>query len=450
MSKEVEDHINQENEYNDKLHKYYELKSKYDKSIHQKKQDIKKIAKASGMSKKDKRNMFLTYTPKCISCNRDVGTKFNKIKQNSHYHLTATCGNTSQPCKLDIDIDLGTVVNTISEKEEHEKRIDDCIKEIIITKNDELFGFITEDDAVSKFDILNTKLDDATDYYRSLINHYGRIIFNKERETKIDKLTKTLNSQILTIKKNINEYNKTYTRQFIKDAVELYVTDMANTINILNNTKYDEMRVEYNIENKEYILLQTKILPSNFILPGDNEIKKFVIGKYEETVVPSKEESSVAPSAISENITDMSARNLSSDAVNENVPFIPVSVEEKSSDKESNKDMAIAIDSDSSSSYAPPPPEDEYESDIDDNISDVSSDTSSVSENVPLKIGDNIDSDTDSFIPPPPPLNEENSNTNTPEYSPTSPAYSPDSAENTDATSTTSNSNESVPYSPYN
>ena len=37
MSKEVEDHINQENEYNDKLHKYYELKSKYDKSIHQKK-----------------------------------------------------------------------------------------------------------------------------------------------------------------------------------------------------------------------------------------------------------------------------------------------------------------------------------------------------------------------------------------------------------------------------
>ena len=57
---------------------------------------------------------------------------------------------------------------------------------------------------------------------------------------------------------------------------------MANIINVLNNTKYDEMRVEYNIENKEYILIQKKIHSNKFILPGDNEIKKFIIGKYEE------------------------------------------------------------------------------------------------------------------------------------------------------------------------
>ena len=59
-------------ELEETLNKYYNLKSSYETKKTEKKKEIKKL----GLSKKEMRDMYRKFTPKCISCNRAVGSLF--------------------------------------------------------------------------------------------------------------------------------------------------------------------------------------------------------------------------------------------------------------------------------------------------------------------------------------------------------------------------------------
>ena len=98
-------------EFNEKVNKYYELKSIYEEAIQDKKKKIKKNGLALRSSKKEIADAFQKYTPKCVSCSRDVGSVFDKKKIDGVYHLIAVCGSTEQPCQLNINIKMGDIMD---------------------------------------------------------------------------------------------------------------------------------------------------------------------------------------------------------------------------------------------------------------------------------------------------------------------------------------------------
>ena len=78
---ETERMLEERFDFGEKVNKYYELKSIYEDTIQEKKKKIKKNGTILRWSKKELADAFQKYTPKCVSCFRDVGSAFEKKRK---------------------------------------------------------------------------------------------------------------------------------------------------------------------------------------------------------------------------------------------------------------------------------------------------------------------------------------------------------------------------------
>jgi hypothetical protein len=240
--------------WQDGINDYYKLKRDYESSIDK---DIKKLDK--GMSIKEKRKEFQKLKPKCIDCNRPVGTIFsNKYdKEKDGRILSAVCGDIVDPCNLNINIFTGyteTYPEIIRSLEDDIKKIKN---QIIIDKNKLLFGFITTDQALEKFNDYTSLIEEKTERLTSVLELYLNEIDNSE----INETIRTLQSEIyLTIgyiKDAITSYDRTNNTQFVQDSVNIYVNQLTPKITQIMNLKYGYKNVE--LENGVFRLVQKKI-----------------------------------------------------------------------------------------------------------------------------------------------------------------------------------------------
>jgi hypothetical protein len=154
---ESEDEDDAEDDFNDALKKYYRLKNEYEESLNDNK---KKIMNSAGLSLKEKRIEFHKLKRKCVNCKRPVGTIFNTKFSNDETsyiikkdrHLIALCGDRDDPCPLNIDINLGATDDIRNIVIKYEKELNEFKNKIIIDKNELLFGYITSNIAVEKFE----------------------------------------------------------------------------------------------------------------------------------------------------------------------------------------------------------------------------------------------------------------------------------------------------------
>ena len=121
------------------MNKYYKLKSDYEKKY---KKTVKNIANNDLTSLAKKRRLISSIKPKCVKCKRDVGTIFS----NKDRVLTAKCGDTITPCGLDIQIHRGSVMSESKAADYWQNEIENEKLNIIQTKLDFLFGFVSEED----------------------------------------------------------------------------------------------------------------------------------------------------------------------------------------------------------------------------------------------------------------------------------------------------------------
>ena len=145
------------------INEFYELKSKYESTNFNK--YIKPILK-SNKSKREKK-MEYSKLPKfpCINCKRNVNTifKITYDKDNLLHKYTAKCGDLQDPCPLNIDINLGATTNLPEFLVKTEKELNDYKNQVIRDKNDLLFGYITSEEAVEKFDDLKDHIKYTTE-----------------------------------------------------------------------------------------------------------------------------------------------------------------------------------------------------------------------------------------------------------------------------------------------
>ena len=448
-----------ENEFEEKLHQYYQLKSVYDKSFSSKKMDIKKLR----ISLKEKRELFRKFVPRCVSCSRVVGSKFEKKKvADGNTHLFAECGDKVNPCKLDIDLDIGnTVINIIKDKRDAEDTIDTLARQIIAGKNNEIFGYVSEADTIALFANINKELAETMDYYRDVLDSYIKITNNKEKMRKIADMTDLLNTHVRTIRTYVDEFEKTNNKQFIKDAVQLYVNEMRTNLDAMYAKKYAYNAVEYIENDMEYNLVQNETILENFLLPASFEVIRFVMGKQpKEKGVKSNAAASGTGNTGSAasgqwgvavpDVAEMSARNATDANVEEDIVgtgmnssiYTPHTPDMTPPDMNSSiytphtPDMTPPDMNSSSSSYHPDMDSDiEYASGDDDDDDDDDADADADADDddrQPITIGDEVGTSSgDEFVPPPPPPLDEMDESSSDGYVPPPPAHAVDTSDDT-------------------
>jgi len=235
------------------INDYYKLKRDYESSIDK---EVKKLDK--GLSIQEKRKEFKKLKPKCIDCNRPVGTTFSIAfdKEKDGRILSAVCGDKVDPCNLNINIFLGyteTYPEIIKGLENDIKKIKN---EIIVDKNKLLFGFITTEQALDNFDSYSSTISEKTERLTSVLELY----LNETDNTEVNETIRTLQSEIyLTIgyiKDAMTSYDRTNNSQFVQDSVNIFVNQLTPKMTQLMNLKYNYNNVE--LENGVFRLVQKK------------------------------------------------------------------------------------------------------------------------------------------------------------------------------------------------
>lgn len=251
------------------LNDYYELKAKYDKSYKDSKISVKKSnlpEKTKVMMREfifdnDIKDDIQKINRKCVGCEKNVGTIFME----DHRMLKATCGNMTNPCSLNIEINLE---ETYSIHELYKKQLvelEDIKQKIIRKKLDLLFGLEKEDIVVSEFEKLKEEFNQLNEFLLSLEEKISNnaLITNPENDTKIKKkeMLETLNKELMNnineFKKSINDYRNTkntsqISNRFLNDGIELYINKITTGLKRIRSINYEYMEMEVDITENEW------------------------------------------------------------------------------------------------------------------------------------------------------------------------------------------------------
>ncbi len=219
------------NEYQQNLDKFFKLKNKYYEKINREKQ---KLISNTDLSKKEKRLQFMETVNKCINCKNKGGTIFEMHKD--YYKIT--CGNTENPCNLNIYFKRQQKELLNESILEYIKIISDIKNNIIKIKLDYILGFITEEESIIKFTSLKKELDDNYNIYKICLEDYIKITNNLENQGEISNNMSKKNTIILDIKKHIEKFKTNNNIAEITEIIEIYTTDLDNILKTLRELLY--------------------------------------------------------------------------------------------------------------------------------------------------------------------------------------------------------------------
>ena len=243
------------------LNEYFKLKLKYEKKIQNNKKDI---INQETLSNREKRSNYLKLKPKCINCERPGGTKFENIyfppndKDEAHRQYNATCGIIADPCGLNIKINVGNVELMPDILDELQTNIKMLKDEVIDYKNKLLFGYLSTEDVLNKFDDLKEHINVYTSLYEQYIEKYNELVDNPQKKSELDESITESFYKIDEIKECIKKMNETNNVQYATDAVSIYTTTLQPLLRKIQTLKYNENVVWHNPYTKTCNLMQNR------------------------------------------------------------------------------------------------------------------------------------------------------------------------------------------------
>lgn len=259
--------------YDEALNEYYALKSKYEEDIQKNKNSI---LRNKNLSKREKRMEYLKLKPKCVNCQRPVGSIFKtvavsqegeKIKSRK---LVALCGDREKPCNLKITLNSGMVDSYLSFIQDIEKDIHKTKDNIILSKNKLLFGYIDEETALTEFDKYKEEIKDLSTLLNYIMSEYVNVTDNKEREKMLVQKTIQSYQYIKSIQECMSNFDAENNSQYVNDAVNIYVNNLCPILKEIMGLKYHNYLVEHEEKQKQSMccLIQQKntISQLNYVL----------------------------------------------------------------------------------------------------------------------------------------------------------------------------------------
>lgn len=259
------------------LYKYYKLKQRYEKSIDKIKDNIREnYPDLSNAAKRKKMKKAI----KCIKCKKSGGTIFT----NDNNILKAVCGNSEDPCDLDIEIKKGVYKNIRVMEEKYSKNIESLQNMIIKMKLNLLFGYsfanVSKDVlADGNADLMAETLKEFTKYRDILSERTTK--YNKIQKTFLNIVNDTANKDIIEDKEiqlsilidSLKQLNKEYLmkidvllveekNKFIDDIIDIYLNQIVPLNEEIVNLKYKVNEVYLDedkaIDKKDYLLTRER------------------------------------------------------------------------------------------------------------------------------------------------------------------------------------------------
>ena len=175
----LEEEMRIKQNYIEGLNEYFSLQNNYKKKLLEAKRKVFK----SAVTKKIAKNSVATVKIPCIKCQRPVGTRF----LNKYDKYMALCGDTQNPCTLDIQIYTGEIDMYKEHLYDNYQSIQELKQNIICKKLDSLFGFVTEEESVNVFKDELEKYNIETKIYAELLDIHNDIYNNPDKNMLIEK-----------------------------------------------------------------------------------------------------------------------------------------------------------------------------------------------------------------------------------------------------------------------
>ena len=245
------------------LYTYFELKKEYIHQLNGMKKQVFRKAK----SKKQARLKIAGLKPKCVECNRPVGTIF----KNKGRTYIAKCGDETSPCSLDIQLFAGEYDSIHNLLEYYHTSIENIKQRMIVDKLEVLLQYILEEDGVKLF---KERMDEFTKervHFELLKKEYDKFYFNPEIQDKIEQKHK----RIKEIQDHIEEIYKTYTGEpsVFRDAMTVYKDELYPEMENLQHIKYQTREI-YS-EGEDYKIYQ---------LPCTIQQMEYTFGEYPKVI----------------------------------------------------------------------------------------------------------------------------------------------------------------------
>ena len=255
--------------FNSALNDYYKLKRKYE---NQREKIVAHIRSLTSLTTKEKQDKFKQTKVKCVNCGKDGGTIFSQ-KENI---LFAKCGDTENPCKLDIQLQKPKYANINDIVADINTKININKLETIRSKLDFLFGYANESSTIAEFNKYKAELINEVKKYQVINDIYLNIINNRSNAQQLSANEDNLFILINSFKDLIKNFEETGKIDFLNDAVDLYRIEIIKTVNTIRDIKYIQNSIEYNEIDNTYHLIQDHYNLPQLLIPN-TDIKNQII-----------------------------------------------------------------------------------------------------------------------------------------------------------------------------
>ena len=252
------------------INEFYKLKNKYE-TYNQKNKN--KILNNPTLSWKERQTEFKKIKPKCINCKRPGGTAFLiKLNKDTGFRELRSFCMATERCNLNIVIQLGIVESIADSLVEIKDKIQENKEKIIESKNLLLFNYILSTRALHIFDKEKDEINEWTSLLEMYLQDYILLTDNEETKTKLNTSIEKSYEYIQQIRDAIKQFKITDDTQFVRDAVNIYITNLKPLLDEIRNLKYRENIVWFNEDNNMYHLIQRKLTISS-LESGENNNK---------------------------------------------------------------------------------------------------------------------------------------------------------------------------------
>lgn len=250
--------IRKKQAYNDALHEYYRIKRKYQADNHALKRKVYERAPTKRMA----RHAMNTVQMPCIKCKRKVGTSFSTTADK---HV-ALCGDSQNPCPLNIQIYRGEFVNYEYYLKSFQESSQSLHEAIIRQKLDALFSYIDEDESLKiyKNELEAYNIDSGV--YKELLDFHNNLYNNEQKIMSMEKKTGELFRLIEQSRSLIDDYERTGKNETLKLAMEIQIQQIIPETRNLRMLKHEIMEMKHNeisANRSEHVLFQFPTRLSN-------------------------------------------------------------------------------------------------------------------------------------------------------------------------------------------
>lgn len=221
---------------------YYRLKNAYEAKILKTK---RKILRDKSLYKTAKMQALAELKPLCISCSKEGGTAFREEGTKLYANCLAK-KSSKYECVLDIEIDRGSFEPITKLYKINKELFEESRVNIIKTKLDVLFGYLTEEQAVINFGGQKENFVLAQSRIKEIHDVFTNILQSDRNKKAIDDTKISMALIVEQLNDLLVQYRETGQHSFINDAMQTYVNDLYPEANKLRMLSYAKNEIECN------------------------------------------------------------------------------------------------------------------------------------------------------------------------------------------------------------